>query len=183
MSTDSPSVDDDSSSRGDCIPIDVTVHHAQQETADLPGAKKFAGCFLSGTRQRNSLPGARPGGTRQIKASGKAAFAGCRARGKFQRRQKLVFAGCRPLGKIWPPAKVAGLTVASCRHALPGATPLGTRQRIFFLNFFAGCPMTWHPAKASLPGALGGTRQIIIFFLFFDPIFLWGLATVNRSIF
>jgi hypothetical protein len=32
-----------------------------QETADLPGAKKFAGCFLSGTRQRNSLPGARPG--------------------------------------------------------------------------------------------------------------------------
>ena len=61
------------------------------------------------------------------------------------RRQKLVFAGCRPLGKIWPPTKVAGLTAASGRQPLPGATPLGTRQRIFFsffLNFFAGCPMT-----------------------------------------
>ena len=117
---------------------------SQQETADLPGAKIFAGCFLSGTRQRNSLPGARPGGTRQIKASGKAAFAGCRHSANSSRRQKLVFAGCRTLGKIWPPAKVAGLTAASCRHPLPGATPLGTRQRIFlfFLNFFAGCPMT-----------------------------------------
>ena len=185
MSTDSPSVDDDSSSRGDCIPIDVTVHHAQQETADLPGAKKFAGCFLSGTRQRNSLPGARPGGTRQIKASGKAAFAGCRALGKFQPSAKIGLYGCRPLGKIWPPAKVAGLTAASCRQPLPGATPLGTRQRIFlfFLNFFAGCPMTWHPAKASLPGARGGTRQIIIFFIFLTPFFLWGLATVNISLF
>jgi len=58
------------------------------------------------------------------------------------RRQKLVFAGCRPLGKIWPPAKVAGLTAASGRQPLPGATPLDTRQRIFFKNFFAGCPMT-----------------------------------------
>ena len=69
------------------------------------------------------------------------------------RRQKLVFAGCRPLGKIWPPAKVASLMAASGRQPLPGATPLGTRQRIFlfFLNFFAGCPMTWHPIKASLP--------------------------------
>ena len=65
------------------------------------------------------------------------------------RRQKLVFAGCRPLGKIWPPAKVAGLTAASCRQPLPDATPLGTRQRIFlfFFNFFAGCPMTWHSAN------------------------------------
>ena len=106
-----------------------------QETADLPGAKKFAGCFLSGTRQRNSLPGARPGGTRQIKASGKASFAGCRHSANSSRRQKLVFAGCRPLGKIWPPAKVAGLTAASGRQPLPGATPLGTRQRIFLIFF------------------------------------------------
>ena len=114
----------------------------QQETTDLPRANKFAGCFLSGTRQRNSLPGARPGGTRQIKASGKVAFAGCRHSANSSRRQKLVFVGCQPLGKIWPRAKVAGLTAASCRHPLPGATPLGTRQRIFlfFLISLSGAP-------------------------------------------
>ena len=33
--------------------------------------------------------------------------------------------------------------------------------------------MTWHPAKASLSGALGGTRQIN-FFLFFLPHFFVG---------
>ena len=117
--------------------------------------KKFARCFLSGTRQMNSLPGARPGGTRQIKASGKASFAGCRHSANSSRRQKIVFAGCRTLGKIWPPAKVAGLTAASCRHPLPGATPscdhmsrcLGFRQSTSqlarnFLNFLSG-----HPAK------------------------------------
>ena len=62
---------------------------SQQETPDLPGAKKFAGCFLSGTWQRNSLSGARPSGTRQRKASDKAAFAGCRALGKFQPSAKI----------------------------------------------------------------------------------------------
>ena len=60
-----------------------------QETADLPGAKIFAGCFLSGTRQRNSLPGARPGDTRQRKASGKSTFAGSRTLGKFQPSAKI----------------------------------------------------------------------------------------------
>jgi len=66
------------------------------------------------------------------------------------------------LANIWPPAKVAGLTAASCRQPLPGATPLGTRQRIFLFffkflcrvphdlapgkGFFAGCP-GWHPAN------------------------------------
>ena len=151
------------------------------------GAKKFAGCFLSGTRQRNFLPGARPGGTRQIKASGKASFAGCRHSANSSRRQKLVFAGCRPLGKIWPPAKVAGLTAASGRQPLPGATPLGTRQRIFLIfffkflcrvphdlapgkGFFAGCP-GWHPAN------------YFFVFVFLTPYFLWGLATVNISLF
>ena len=102
------------------------------------------------------------------------------------RRQKLVFAGCRPLGKIWPPAKVAGLTAASGRQPLPGATLLGTRQRIFLFffkflcrvphdlapgkGFFAGCP-GWHPAN------------YYYFFVFFTPFFLWGLATVNISLF
>jgi len=102
------------------------------------------------------------------------------------RRQKLVFAGCRPLGKIWPPAKVAGLTAASGRQPLPGATPLGTRQRIFLIffkflcrvphdlapgkGFFAGCP-GWHPAN------------YYYFFVFLTPFFLWGLATVNISLF
>ena len=111
--------------------------------------KKFARCFLSGTRQMNSLPGARPGGTRQIKASGKASFAGCRHSANSSRRQKIVFAGCRTLGKIWPPAKVAGLTAASCRHPLPGATSLGTRQRIFliFFKFLCRVPHDLAPGK------------------------------------
>jgi hypothetical protein len=61
---------------------------------------------------------------------------------------------------------VVDVTAATCHHPLPSAELLGTRQSIFiFLNFFAGCPMTWHPAKASLPGAQGGTRQIFLFFL------------------
>ena len=88
------------------------------------------------------------------------------------RRQKLVFAGCRPLGKIWPPAKVAGLTAASGRQPLPGATPLGTRQRIFLIFFKFLC---------RVPGVAPG--KLLLFFVFFDPIFLWGLATVNISLF
>jgi hypothetical protein len=105
---------------------------------------------------------------------------------KSSHRQKFIFAGCRALVKIWPPAKVAGVTVASCRQPLPGATLLDTRQRIFFIfflkilyqvphelapgkGFFAGCP-AWHPANYN-------------FFLFFWLHFFWGLATVNKSLF
>ena len=143
----------------------------------MPGAKKICRMLFNGHPAKEFFAGCRSPAKQPLPGAGHSA--------NSSRRQKLVFAGCRPLGKIWPPAKVAGLTAASGRQPLPGATPLGTRQRIFlfFFNFFAGCPMTWHPAKASLPGALGGTRQIIFLFLFFDPIFLWGLATINISLF
>ena len=40
--------------------------------------------------------------------------------------------------------------------------------------------MTWHLAKASLPSAKVGTRQIN-FFLFFLPVFSWGLVTVIKT--
>ena len=101
----------------------------QQETADLPGAKKFAGCFLSGTWQRNSLPGARPGDTRQIKASGKAAFAGCRALGKFQ-----------------PSAKIGLCRVLATRQNMDAGKGdrLDGDQRSLA---FAGCHAVRHPAK------------------------------------
>ena len=100
------------------------------------------------------------------------------------RRQKLVFAGCRPLGKIWPPAKVAGLTAASCRQPLPGATPLGTRQRIFlfFLKFLCRVPHNLAPGKGFFAGCPGWHPANLFFFVFL-PHFLWRLATVNISLF
>jgi len=114
----------------------------QQETADLRRAKKFAGCFLSGTRQRNSLPGARPGSTRQIKASGKAAFAGCRALGKFQ-----------------PSAKIGLCRVPATRQNM-AAGKGGRLDGGQLPSAFAGCHAVRHPTKnffiffkISLPGA------------------------------
>ena len=44
---------------------------------------------------------------------------------------KKIFAECRALGKIWPLAKVAGVTTATCRQPLP----LDTRQRVFYFYF------------------------------------------------
>ena len=84
------------------------------------------------------------------------------------RRQKLVFAGCRPLGKIWPPAKMAGLTSASSRQPLPGATPLGTRQRIFFFKFLCQVP---HDLLCRVPWVAPGN----FFFVFFTPLFCGDL--------
>ena len=142
----------------------------QQETADLPGAKKFAGCFLSGTWQRNSLPGARPGDTRQRKASGKEAFAGCRALGKFQPSAKIGLCRVPATRQNMAAGKGGRLDGGQRPSAFAGCHAVRhPAKKIFnfFLNFFAGCPITWHPAKDSLPGALGGTRQIIFCFLFF----------------
>ena len=86
---------------------------------------------------------------------------------KIGRRQKNL-CECRALGKIWPSAKVAGVTAATCRQPLPSAPPLGTRQRVFY--FFK---------KNSLPSALWpGTRQIN-FFCFFRPIFFLGPCYSN----
>jgi len=74
---------------------------------------------------------------------------------------KKIFAECRALGKIWPSAKVAGVTAATCRQPLPSAPPLGTRQRVFYFlkilcrvpcdlalgkGFFAEC-QGWHSAN------------------------------------
>ena len=70
----------------------------------------------------------------------------CRVSGSRQRQicRRPIFAECRALGKIWPSAKVAGVTAATCRQPLPSAPPLGARQRGFFLFFL----------KNSLPSAL-----------------------------
>ena len=46
---------------------------------------------------------------------------------------------------------------------------------------FAECHVGRHSAKSSLPSANPSTRQSVIFFLFFFPIFLWGLNTVTTS--
>ena len=58
----------------------------------------------------------------------------CRVSGARQRLAvgKKIFAECRALGKIWPSAKVAGVTAATCRQPLPSAPPLGTQQRVFY---------------------------------------------------
>ena len=95
---------------------------------------------------------------------------------------KKIFAECWALGKIWPSAKVAGVTAATCRQPLPSAPPLGTRQRVFY--FFL--------KKKSLPSALWpSTRQRLlcrvprlalgklIFFCFFRPHFFLGPCYSN----
>jgi hypothetical protein len=51
---------------------------------------------------------------------------------KSSLRQKSSFAECRALGKARPSAKVVDVTVSTCRHPLPSAAPLGTRQSIFY---------------------------------------------------
>jgi hypothetical protein len=112
-------------------------------------------------------------------------------------RQSPAFGKNRPLPSAGhSAAKVVDVTVSTCRHPLPSAAPLGTRQRIFyfflkflcrlppnlapgkeifyfFKNFFAGCPLTWHPAKASLPGARVAPDKF--FFCFFAPFFCGAL--------
>ena len=154
-----------------------------QETADLPGAKKFAGCFLSDTRQRNSLPGARPGDTRQRKASGKSTFAGSRALGKFQPSAKISLCRVPATRQNMAAGKGGRLDGGQRPSAFAGCHAVRHPAKNFFnffLNFFAGCPMTWHPAKASLLGPAflvtglcrvpgdDGTRQriFLIFFKF-----------------
>jgi hypothetical protein len=132
----------------------------------LPEAKSFAECFLSGTRP---LPGARPGGTRQIKASGKVIFAGCPALGKVQPSAKNSL--CRVLGTRQNMA--AGKGGRRDGRAFAGCHAVRHSIKNFFLKkyTFAGCLLSWHPTKASLADALGGTRQIIIFFCFFPQFF------------
>ena len=81
--------------------------------------KKFAGCFLSGTRQRNSLPGARPGGLRQSSL--------CRVPGTRQ----IPAVGKNGLCRVPATRQNMAAGKSGRRQPLPGATPLGTRQRIF----------------------------------------------------
>ena len=141
----------------------------------MPGAKIFAGCFLSGTRQRNSLPGARPRETRQRKASGKSTFAGSRALGKFQPSAKISLCRVPATRQNMTAGKGGRLDGGQRPSAFAGCHAVRHPAKNFFIffYFFAGCPMTWHSAKASLPGARGGIRQIIIF-LFFLPHFFVG---------
>jgi len=73
----------------------------------------------------------------------------------------------------WHPAKAsllgpAFLVTGLCR--VPGDD--GTRQRIFLIFFKFLC---------RVPGVAPG--KLLLFFCFFDPIFLWGLATINISLF
>jgi hypothetical protein len=68
-------------------------------------------------------------------------------------------------GKARPSAKVVDVMVASCRHPLPSAAPLGTRQSIFFIflkKFLCQVPLTWHPAN------------YLFIFCFFGPVFFCG---------
>jgi hypothetical protein len=112
-----------------------------QEMDDLLGAKWFVRCFLSGTRQRNYLPSARPNGTRQRNAPGKPAFAECRTLGKVQPSAKIVL--CRVPGSRQSKA------VGKC----------GRRDRLHLPSSFAECRAVRHSAKhfsfflISLPGA------------------------------
>ena len=115
-------------------------------------------CRVPGTRQRLAV-----GKNLPLPSAGRSA--------KIGRRQK-KFAECRALGKFRPSAKVAGVMAATCRQPLPSAPPFGARQRIFFI-FLILC-------RVPCALALGNTRQII-FFVFFVPFFLWGLATVIIS--
>jgi hypothetical protein len=95
--------------------------------AGTTGNGRFAECkilcrmlFIS-TRQRHSLPSARPG---------KPAFTGT--------PQSPAFGKNRPQTV----AKVVDVTAATCRHPLPSATLLDTRQSIFlfFLISLSGAP-------------------------------------------
>jgi hypothetical protein len=93
---------------------------------------------------------------------------------------------CR-VPRTWHPAKNLPEKGSAFKKLLcrvpPNLAP-GKDFLIFLKNFFAGCPLTWHPAKASLPGVHAGTRQIIyLFFVFLTLFFLWGLDTVNKFLF
>jgi len=122
------------------------------------------------------LPGAfyrAPGkGMPGLAAPGKAAFAGagCRALGKFQPSAKIGLCRVPATRQNMAAGKGGRLDGGQLPSAFAGCHAVRHQAKNFFnffLNFFAGCPMTWHPAKASLPGAQGGTRQIIFLFLFF----------------
>ena len=92
------------------------------------------------------------------------------------RRQKLVFAGCRPLGKYMAAGKGGRLDGASGRHPLPGATPLGTRQRIFlfFFKFLCRVPHDLAPGKGFFAGCPGWHPATYYYFLFFLTPFFCG---------
>ena len=149
----------------------------------MPGEKKIARCFLSGTRQRN----ARPGGTRQRKASDKAAFVGCRALGKFQPSAKIGLCRVPATQQNMAAGKGGRLDGGQRPSAFAGCHAVRHPTKNFFnfflkflcrvphdlapgKGFFAGCP-GWHPAN------------YFFVFVFLTPFFLWGLATVNISLF
>ena len=97
---------------------------------------------------------------------------------KIGRRQKILcrVPGTRQNLAVGKGGRRDGGHLPSAFAECPAVRHLGTRQRIFyfyFFKFFAECPVTWHSAKASLPSAKVGTRQIN-FFLFFSPHFFSG---------
>jgi hypothetical protein len=126
-----------------------------QETDDLPGAKWFVGCFLSGTRQRHYLPSARPHGTRQRNAPGKP-----------------TFAECRTLGKVHPSAKIVLCRVPGTRQS-KAVGKGGRRDHLHLPSSFAECHAVRHSAKHFLfffkflcrvPPNLAPSKDFFIFF-------------------
>ena len=127
----------------------------------------FPGAFYR-TPGKDSLPKARARASRQSNPPGKSAFAGGRAPGKVQPSANNLLCRRPTPDKTRPSAKVVGGLMANGRQPLPRVTPLGTRQRIFFKNFFAGCLL---PAKKPLPGAKLSFRQNIFFIFCFLALF------------
>jgi hypothetical protein len=126
-------------------------------------------CFLSGTRQRHSLPSARPSGTRQRNAPGKIAFAECQELGKVQPSAKIGLRQSQAVGKGG--RRDGGLLPSSFTECC--AVRHSTKYFFIFLK------------KISLPGAPDlAPDKLFVYFLFFWPcFFLWGLTTVNKSSF
>ena len=121
----------------------------------LVGKDFFAGCFLSGTRQRLYRVQTR------------------------HRQRKVVVTAPAPSSLALPGAmsEAPGKDFFNFffKFSLPGAVPGGTRQRFFYFIFIISLPGVaprGHPAKSflfffviSLPGARSwGTRQRIFFF-------------------
>ena len=166
--------------------INEKILRPLRETVTLPSAASFAEWQTTGTRQRGTRQRSlcRVSGTRQIEALGKGDL--CRAPGTRQRGALGKGGPGQTAYVVVPFAECPAVRHSAKEPPLPSAKHSAKACHVVGLGSarataFAECHLRRHSAKAYLPSATDGTRQTVFFFVFFFPIFFWGLDTVNTS--